>query len=184
MAWNIDDNVLGNDKCTQFKNTSQNQLNPQNVYQYSPFITTNNTKTSQTITFSSFDKLSKTQSVYTKTLTATTTSNLPITFTSLDTSIATISGNILTAVSNGLVYIKATQDGDTTYDPANPVYCIFSIVIEKEQVAVLTYLTQPITVNVSTTKPNVGSFDIGIDEDTSQLLITLNLFSMLFINLS
>jgi hypothetical protein len=52
------------------------------------------------------------------TLTATAPSGLPVTFTSSNTSVATLSGNILTANSTGTADIIAMQTGNGTYAPA------------------------------------------------------------------
>jgi gliding motility-associated-like protein len=52
------------------------------------------------------------------TLTATASSGLPVTFTSSNTSVATLSGNVLTANSTGTADIIALQTGNGTYAPA------------------------------------------------------------------
>jgi gliding motility-associated-like protein len=52
------------------------------------------------------------------TLSATASSGLPVTFTSSNTAIATLSGNILTANSTGTAEITAMQIGNGTYAPA------------------------------------------------------------------
>ena len=71
--------------------------------------------TPQTITFNPLA-----DAVYgtTVTLTATASSGLPVSYESLNTAVATISGNVLTAVGVGTVTIKATQAGNSTYDTA------------------------------------------------------------------
>ena len=51
-------------------------------------------------------------------LTATASSGLPVTFTSSNTSVATLSSNILTANSTGTAEITAMQIGNGTYSPA------------------------------------------------------------------
>jgi gliding motility-associated-like protein len=52
------------------------------------------------------------------TLTATASSGLPVTFTSSNTTVATLSGNVLTANSTGTADITALQTGNGTYAPA------------------------------------------------------------------
>lgn len=52
------------------------------------------------------------------TLFATATSGLPVTFTSSNSAVATINGNLLTANSTGTADIIAMQSGDGTYAPA------------------------------------------------------------------
>ncbi len=52
------------------------------------------------------------------TLSASSSAGLPVTYTSSNTSVATLSGNILTANSTGTSLITAQQVGDGTYAPA------------------------------------------------------------------
>lgn len=52
------------------------------------------------------------------TLTATASSGLPITYTSTNTSIATVTNGILHVLKGGTVSIVASQSGSTTYEPA------------------------------------------------------------------
>jgi ELWxxDGT repeat protein len=52
---------------------------------------------------------------------ANSTSGLPVSFTSSNTEVATISGNTVTVVSAGETEITATQAGDNTYAAATPV---------------------------------------------------------------
>jgi hypothetical protein len=47
--------------------------------------------------------------------------DLPITFTSSDPSVASISGNLLTAHAPGITTVTASQPGDSTYRAATPV---------------------------------------------------------------
>jgi gliding motility-associated-like protein len=54
----------------------------------------------------------------TYTLVATSTSGLAVQFESLDTDIATVSGNLITGVSKGNVQIRAFHPGDQNFDPA------------------------------------------------------------------
>jgi mucin-19 len=51
-------------------------------------------------------------------LKATATSGLPVTFTSADSKVATISGNVLTVRGAGSVLISASQEGSDLYKPA------------------------------------------------------------------
>lgn len=162
MVWTKNPNIIGNESCTQFMNTAQDQLNPQTAYQTAPFITTNST-TAQTITFPYFDTLNISQS-NTKTLSATASSGLVVSFESLDTSIATVSGTTMTALSAGTVYIKATQAGNATYDPATPIFCLFTIVQQQQQVGPSGKIETPITVTVSTAKSNVKTITIVISD--------------------
>jgi hypothetical protein len=55
------------------------------------------------------------------TLTGTATSGLPVTYSSSNTAVATVSGNTLTIVGAGSVTITASQAGDATYASATLV---------------------------------------------------------------
>jgi hypothetical protein len=77
------------------------------------------TLTSQTISFTLASPV--TYGVSPITLSATATSGLPVTFSSSNTSIATVSGNTLTIVGAGSVIITADQAGDATYGAAASV---------------------------------------------------------------
>lgn len=54
-------------------------------------------------------------------LSASTTSGLPITFSSSNTSVATVSGVVVTIVGAGSTDITASQPGNTSFLPATPV---------------------------------------------------------------
>jgi uncharacterized protein YjdB len=64
----------------------------------------------------------------TVTLTATATSGLPVTFTSSDASIATISGSIATLKKVGTVSITAVQSGDSRFYEAPKVSKTLTII--------------------------------------------------------
>ena len=73
----------------------------------------------QTITFNPLTSVKKGAAAFA--LAASTTSGLPITYTSSDASVATVSGNIVTVVSDGTTTITASQAGNTDYLPATSV---------------------------------------------------------------
>jgi len=54
-------------------------------------------------------------------LTATASSGLPVTYSVADTSIATVSGSVLTLLRPGSTVITATQPGDASHNAAQPV---------------------------------------------------------------
>lgn len=54
-------------------------------------------------------------------LNSTSSSGLPVTYTSSDTGVASISGNIVTIVGAGTSVITAKQNGNTNYNPANDI---------------------------------------------------------------
>lgn len=76
-------------------------------------------KLNQAITFNPIG--SKTFSNTPLVLMASTTSNLPIEFTSSEPTIASIQGDRLTMLMAGTVTITAEQSGDATFNPAVPV---------------------------------------------------------------
>ena len=51
----------------------------------------------------------------------TATSNLPLSYTSDDQTVAIVDGNTITIVGAGECFITATQEGNEEYDPAEPV---------------------------------------------------------------
>ncbi len=61
------------------------------------------------------------------TLSATASSNLPVTFSSLTPSVCTVSGNSATILSGGTCTIQATQAGNSTYAAAPPVNQSFQV---------------------------------------------------------
>lgn len=65
------------------------------------------------------------------TLTATSSSGLPVTYTSSNTSVASIAGNILTVNASGTTLITAQQVGNGTYAPAKYIRTL--IVSKKDQ---------------------------------------------------
>ncbi len=87
-----------------------------------PTLTANITNPSlqnQTITFNALSPVTYGDADFN--LTATASSGLPVSYTSSDESIVTISGNIVTIVGAGTVTITANQAGDGSYNPAAPV---------------------------------------------------------------
>jgi uncharacterized repeat protein (TIGR03803 family) len=73
-------------------------------------------KLSQTISFAALAAKNFGEAAFT--LTATTTSGLPISFASSNTAVATISGNTVTIVEGGTTTITASQEGDASYNAA------------------------------------------------------------------
>jgi gliding motility-associated-like protein len=74
------------------------------------------TKINQTITFVDVPEKLRVNDSYT--LVATSTSGLTVLFASMNTQIATVTGDQLTGVSKGSVQIKAYHPGDQNYNPA------------------------------------------------------------------
>jgi Secretion system C-terminal sorting domain len=89
------------------------------VYSFAP------QKFNQTITFGSL--VAKTFGDLTFNLTATSTSGLPISYMSSNTTVATISGNTVTIVGAGTSTITASQTGDVNYNAATPVPQVLTV---------------------------------------------------------
>jgi uncharacterized delta-60 repeat protein len=84
-----------------------------------------NTKYPQTTTFDALPE--KTYGDATFDLDASSTSGLPITYTSSDPLVATVSGSTVTIVGVGTAEITASQAGNDDYDPANDVIRILTV---------------------------------------------------------
>lgn len=165
MSWVIDENIIGNESCTQFKNTSQDELNPQTAYMTSPFIITTDVKTDQTITFNSSDTLIITNTNNKKNLTAVASSNLLITYKSYNNNIATIYNNsFINAIITGIVNIEASQNGDINYNPADTVICTFTITYNFVKTGLVGILEYPIVITLYIDKPNIKTINVNIDE--------------------
>ena len=76
-------------------------------------------KANQTITFTLSSPVAKT--VGTVTLSASATSSLPVTFGSLNPTLASVSGNTLTLLQGGSITVTADQAGDSNYNAAPQV---------------------------------------------------------------
>ncbi|HWK05041.1 MAG TPA: cellulose binding domain-containing protein [Puia sp.] len=83
-------------------------------------------KRNQTISFNSLNKKWMGDPDYT--LTATASSGLPITYTSADTTVATIVSGKLHIVDTGTTIITASQAGDSTDKAATPVTQTFTVI--------------------------------------------------------
>lgn len=77
------------------------------------------TKTDQTITFAPLP--GRTYGAASFTLSSTASSGLPVTFSSSNTSVAAVSGNVVTIKGAGSTTITASQAGNTSYNPAPSV---------------------------------------------------------------
>ena len=92
------------------------------------------TPLAQTIAFGTL--ANQTYGVAPITLTATATSNLPVSYTVISGS-ATISGSVLTITGAGLVNVQAHQAGDATYAAATPVNELFIVIPAMATVSVI-----------------------------------------------
>ena len=82
-------------------------------------------KANQTITFAALPN--KTSGDASFALSASASSGLEVRFVSSDSSVATISGNIVTIVGAGTATISASQEGNATWNPATKVNRILNV---------------------------------------------------------
>lgn len=85
----------------------------------------------------------------------TASSGLPVTLSSLTPSVCSVTGNVVTVLARGTCTLQATQAGDATYAPADPVTRSFSIT-KRDQTIIFPSITQNFTskeflVNVEST---------------------------------
>jgi len=86
---------------------------------WTPDLSDANSKRNQTITFNAL--ASKTYGASSFSLTGTASSGLPLSYTSSNTSVATVSGSVVTIVGPGSSTITASQAGNTSYNSATSV---------------------------------------------------------------
>jgi Leucine-rich repeat (LRR) protein len=120
-----------------FTNATFPDLGINNLY-YSTFI---KIVGSQTITFNALPAKKVNDASFT--ISATATSGLPVTFTSSDPSIASISGNTVTIKKAGTVTITAAQTGNGTWETAPSVTQTLSISNNQLQTQSITFGTLP-----------------------------------------
>jgi YDG domain/Putative Ig domain/Putative metal-binding motif len=93
------------------------------------------------------------------TLTATASSGLPVSFTSEDESIITISGNVATIVGSGTAVINAAQGGNTNYNPAT--------LISREQLIINTQLANQTITFEPLTESTYGDMPFSLNATAS-----------------
>ncbi len=111
-------------------------------------------KADQTITFNSLAAKNVNDPAFS--LTASSTSLLPITFSSSNTSVATISGSTVTIVGSGTTTITASQAGDASFHPASDV----------TQILTVNKLNQTITFNALANR-NTGDANFTLNATTT-----------------
>ena len=87
-----------------------------------------NQTTTQTITFANIGDQNFNDSPIN--LVATSSSGLPVVFSTNDTSVISISGNEVSFLSGGSVTITASQSGNETYFPAQDVSITFNVIVD------------------------------------------------------
>ena len=116
------------------------------------------TKVPQTITFGAIPNQDLSAGTYS--LSASASSSLGVSFASGNSSLASISGNVVTLVSGGTVTITASQGGDSTYDAAPPVNQNLTIIDD-------TLTAQTITWSQSLSSLTYGSADTNMTASAS-----------------
>jgi hypothetical protein len=101
----------------------------------------------QTISFSPLTDLTLGVGSGTETLTATATSGLTVSFTSMTTAICTVSGNTVTPINSGVCTVQATQAGNSSFAAATPVSQSFTIHHEAQTVTFAVIPTQSLSVD-------------------------------------
>ena len=102
------------------------------------FIVTATPRSDQTITFADIPAKVVTDSAFS--LDANASSGLPVSFTSLHTNIATVDANgTVTIVGPGDATIRATQDGNGSYNPASYVEKVLSVTKVSQTITCLLY---------------------------------------------
>jgi len=90
-------------------------------------------KANQTITFFFDTSIKRYVDDPDITLTGTTSSGLPVTYTSTNTAVATVSGSTLHFKGNGTTSIVAEQEGNNNYNPASKIYRDNVVVFKRDQ---------------------------------------------------
>ncbi len=119
------------------------------------------TKANQTITF---DELIHNEDVFT--LTATASSGLAVSYTSSDTSIATIDGNIVTILKPGSLTITASQAGNENFEAAQDVSQTLNVMTLSTSDIVFTQNSVAIYPN-----PAIQSFKIDLNVENTNVSI-------------
>lgn len=115
-------------------------------------------KINQTITFGALSGVTYGDAPFN--LTATASSGLFVSYSSNNTSVATISGNTVTIVGPGTASITANQAGNSTYNAANPVGQTLSVAVKNLTVSGAS--AQNKTYNGNTTASIIGATLNGI----------------------
>ncbi len=102
-------------------------------------------------------------------LNATTDSGLTITYTSSNTSVATVSGDIVTIVGVGTTTITASQTGNTNYNAATPMDQTLTVNVQSLS-------TETASINNITIYPNPAKDVVNIKGDIT-LLKQVNIYS-------
>ena len=100
-----------------------------------PGITATITKADQTITFNALPSLDTNTTTVDLNLYASATSGLAVTYTSSNSLVASVSGNILTVIGAGATTLTATQAGNENYNPSGNAIQNINVTFEKTLLA-------------------------------------------------
>jgi len=126
-------------------------------------------KTNQSITFAVVSALTVGGSV---TLSATASSGLPVTFSSLTTTICTVSGSTVTGVAPGTCTIAADQAGDSSWNPAPEVTQNVTVTAAGATPQTITFGAAP-ALTVGGTAPVSATASSGLPVTFSSLTTTI-----------
>jgi hypothetical protein len=157
-------------------------VNPCGESPESNAITFSNSKQNQTISFDAIPE--KTYGDQAFSLNASSNAGLPVSLSVIGGP-AMVSGNILTITGAGTVTVRASQDGNETYNAATPVDNSFLVKKAAATVALSnlsqTYNGQQLPVGVATNPANLsvivtynGNTEIPADASTYTVLATIN----------
>lgn len=103
-------------------------------------------------------------------LSASASSGLAVSFTSLTTSVCTVSGSVLSAVSAGQCEVKASQAGNSRYEAASEVTRAFMIVAQRANAPVIR--SASVSSGAITLEFNAPSFNGGESITAYRLIAT------------
>ena len=98
------------------------------------------TKVPQIITFNTLTDASLNAGTYT--LSASASSGLAVSFSSSDTSVASVSGTTLSLIKGGSISIIASQGGDGNYSAAANVSQSLTVIDDTQQAQTITLATE------------------------------------------
>ena len=112
-------------------------------------------------------------------LTATSNSGLPVSYTSSDATVATVSGSTVTIIGAGTTTITASQAGDDTYYAAVPIERSFTVNKVSQSVSIDEVADQlvdasPITINASASSGLSLTYSVSGPATISGTEVTLN----------
>ncbi|UMY65509.1 YDG domain-containing protein [Flavobacterium sp. HJ-32-4] len=136
------------------------------------------TNLNQTITFGALP--SKTYGDATFTLTASASSGLPVTYSSSNLAVASISGDVVTIVGAGNATITASQSGGSGYNPAPDVAQNLSVATKELTVTGAVVATKPYdgttaaTISGATLSGVINTDDVSLTNATSGVFASSN----------